>query len=289
MVAGLEARGGVAAHEQRADRQTVGERLRERERVRLHFVELRGEQAPEAAHADLHFIEDQQRAALRAEVAGGGQKFRRRGQHAAFTLHRLDDERGGTVVDRRRKRVDVVERRECEAFRQRREAFFVGRRVGGGECAHRAAVERIVAGENRGALFFALAPSEFARELDRGFVCFGAGIAEEDRIKTREFGQTVGQDAGRFVVIEIAAVHERRRLIGDGTGDARMRVTERDHRKAGHHVDVAVPRFIEEIHALAAHDVDLLARVVRHQMRMPRHDACAALDSRNRTHVKSFL
>ena len=45
-----------------------------------------------------------------------------RSQHAAFALHRLDDERGSVVVDRIGECVDVVKRRECEAAARRSEA-----------------------------------------------------------------------------------------------------------------------------------------------------------------------
>ena len=130
-------------------------------------------------------------------------------------------------------------------------------------------------GEDRRAFRFAFAPGVLARELDRGFVRFGAGIAEEDRIEAGEFGQAVGQRAGRFVMVEVAAVHERRGLIGDRARDARMRVAERAHRDAGDQIEIAVARLVEQIDAFAAHDVDLGARVVRHQMRMLRHHARA--------------
>ena len=150
-----------------------------------------------------------------AEVARRGEKLGRCRQNAALALHRFDDERRRAVVDRGRKRVDVVEGREREAARQRSEAFFVRGVVGGGQRTERAAVKRVVGGEDRRALGLPLAPGMLARELDRAFVRLGAGIAEEHRVEAGEFGQTIGQRAGRFVMVEVAAVHERRGLIGD--------------------------------------------------------------------------
>ncbi len=57
-------------------------------------------------------------------------------------------------------------------------------------------------------------------------------------------------------------MYERRRLIGDCARDARVCVSERAHGDPRDEVEVAIPRLIEQIDALAAHDVDLRTPVV---------------------------
>ncbi len=132
------------------------------------------------AHPGLDFVEDQERAALRAEIARGCEKLLIGRHDAALALNGLDQKRRGAFVDGPVERVDVVEGREREAVRQRLVALFIRRVVGCGERAERAPVKRIVARENRRAVFLAFAPRQLARELDRGFVRFGSGVAEED-------------------------------------------------------------------------------------------------------------
>jgi hypothetical protein len=70
---------------------------------------LVGEQAAGAAHAGLHFVDDQQQAVLAGEFAQGLHEVRLGGDHAAFALHRLEHHRDGLGADQRLHRVDVVE------------------------------------------------------------------------------------------------------------------------------------------------------------------------------------
>ncbi len=107
-----------------------------------------------------------------------------------------------------------------------------------------------------------------ARELDRGFVRFGSRITEEDAIESGDFGELVGELAGRFVMIEVAAVHERRGLRRDRADDGRMRMTERAHRDPRDEIEITVATLIDQPNAFAAHEIDRRAIVVLHEMRM---------------------
>ena len=77
-----------------ADRKAAAERLGDRHDVGRHAGMLIGEQLAGAAHAALHFVEDQQQAVLVAELAQARAGSVRHDAHAAFALHRLDQDRG---------------------------------------------------------------------------------------------------------------------------------------------------------------------------------------------------
>jgi len=242
------------------------------------------EESSQAPHADLDFIEDQEGAALRAELARRGQELARRRHHAALALHRLDDERCRVVVDGFVERRNVVERGERKPARERLEAFLILRCVGGRECAEGTAVERAVGREDRRPFAFVFAPGELPGKLDCRLVRFGAGIAEEDRIEAGERGELVGERPGRLVVVEVASVHERRGLFRDRARDPRVRVSQRAHGEARDHIEIAVPRLVEEIDALTADEVHLLPGVVHHQVRVARDDPRAFALNRDAAH-----
>ena len=121
MVAGLEPVRRSVGDEQRTDREPVRERLRERDRVRPDAELLPGEEAARAADAALDLVEDQQRAVLVGERAGGGQELRARRVDPALALDRLDQDRPGVRSDGGRERLGVVQPREPNRGRQRLE------------------------------------------------------------------------------------------------------------------------------------------------------------------------
>ena len=65
--------------------------------VRLQAEVLRGEHLPGPAHARLHFVDDQQDAVLRRQLAQPLVELDRRHDVAAFALDRLDDDRRDLV------------------------------------------------------------------------------------------------------------------------------------------------------------------------------------------------
>ena len=99
VVAGLEAGRRVVGDEERADRQSVREALRERDRVGPDAVGLPREERAAAADAGLHLVEDQQRAVLVGERARLREHLGRERVHAALALHRLEQDRGGVRAD----------------------------------------------------------------------------------------------------------------------------------------------------------------------------------------------
>src|SRR3970040_2139657 len=88
-LAGAQALGDLAAHEHGAGRESARETFCGRENVRHDAGELRAERLPEAPHAGLDFVENQQRADALARVESPTQKRRRQIVRAGESLHGL--------------------------------------------------------------------------------------------------------------------------------------------------------------------------------------------------------
>ena len=97
---------------------------------------LIGEPRAGAAHAGLHFVEDQQQLVLVGQLAQPFEVAGRRQVDAAFALDRLDQDGAGLVVDQLGDRVEIAERGVAEARQQRLEALVILRLAGGAERAH---------------------------------------------------------------------------------------------------------------------------------------------------------
>ncbi len=143
---------------------------------------LAGEHFAGAPHAGLHFIENQQRAKLIAQLTHCGQIAWRRQDHAAFALNRLKDHRRHIVAgffaicEQGAHRVDIAERHVTETRQQRHKRLTEIRFGGGRKRAERFTVERAAGGDEgkfpaRGLIGFG--------EFQRCFHRFGAAVAEE--------------------------------------------------------------------------------------------------------------
>ena len=100
----LEHLGDLGLGDHHARRDAAGEGLGAGQDVGLDAVVLVGEPLAGAAHAGLDLVEDQQHAALVAQLAQPGEVIRRRDVDAALALDRLDQDRGRLVVERPRRR-----------------------------------------------------------------------------------------------------------------------------------------------------------------------------------------
>ena len=67
----------------------------------------------------------------------------------------------------------------------------------------------------------------------------------------------------RFVVEPVGDVHQRRRLVGDGAHERRVRVPDDAHGDAGAEVEHAATLGVEELAAAAAHEGERRGPVVR--------------------------
>ena len=182
---------------ERADRESAADALRDRDRVGRDAGVLEGEPLPRAAGAGLDLVDDQQRAVPLGELARRLEVALGQVDHARLALDRLDEQRGDAVVERRLERLD---RRvdELDTAGHRQERLLHVRLAGEGERAHRAAVERV--GEREDARARAR-PRVEARELERGLVGLGAGVAEVDAprspVPARRFSRAASSSCGR--------------------------------------------------------------------------------------------
>src|SRR2546430_15939 len=92
-----------------ADREAIPQRLGHRHHIGWNPGPFMGEQFAGAAHAALHLVIDQEQPELVADVAQPPQVIGRGRPHAAFALHRLDQDRRGLVGDRGTHLVQIVE------------------------------------------------------------------------------------------------------------------------------------------------------------------------------------
>ena len=94
-----------------------------------------------AAEAGLDLVDQEQRAALAAELLRAPQELGLDRPHAALALDHLGEERRGLVADGAVEPVEVAGVDEGRGLEQRREGLAEARVPGGGERAQRAAVE----------------------------------------------------------------------------------------------------------------------------------------------------
>ena len=101
MVARLDRRRDLLRHQDRAHRQSAGDRLRQRQHVRLDAELLVGEQRPRSSEAALDLVEDERDVSLLRQRAHLAHEAGIEHAHAALALHWLEDQRrGGLPIDR---------------------------------------------------------------------------------------------------------------------------------------------------------------------------------------------
>src|SRR6266700_6730017 len=120
---GVEQVLGRAEGEAGADRQATAEALGQGDDVRTDPGLLEGEPVAGTADAGLDLVEHEQCAVPFGQFAGRLEVAGRRGHDAALALDRLDEERGGLVVDCRFEGPDVAEGHELDSAGQRLEGL----------------------------------------------------------------------------------------------------------------------------------------------------------------------
>ncbi len=160
----------------------AAQRFRQAQNVRLNVLVLAGKHPTGAPHPGLHFVEDQQRAKLIAQLTHGGQVALWRQNHAAFTLNRLEDHRRHVIAgftafaQHGAHGVNVAERHVAEARQQRHKRFAEGGFGGRRQCPQGFPVERAAGGDKGEFSAWRLVRlGELDRRLDR----LGAAVAEE--------------------------------------------------------------------------------------------------------------
>ena len=103
----------------------------------------------------------------------------------------------------------------------------------------------------------------FARDLDRAFHRLGAGIAEKGGVGEAGCGQALGEALLSRDLVEVRAVPQFLRLLGERGDKMRVRVAERRDRDAAREIEEFPPVRGEEIGAGAALERNVGAGVSR--------------------------
>src|SRR4028118_2389181 len=98
---------------------------------------------------------------------------------------------------------------------QRAEGLLVGGLTSSGEAAVSAAVEGLGKGQNLVFVRAVLVIGVLADQLDRGLHRLGAGVAEEDLVEVRCFGEHLGDLGLQGDLVQVRAVYELPRLLLD--------------------------------------------------------------------------
>ena len=172
----------LGAGNHRTDREAAAKPLRHGDDVGPDAGCLVGEERSGTTDARLHLVGNHKHAELIGGLPDAAKILVMRVTGAALALDRLDHYCSDMVAKRVAKRVEIAERDMFEAGGHRSEACPVGRLVGRRQHPQRAPMEGSGGAENRHAVRLAAFMRGAARDLDRGFIRFGAGIAEIDLI-----------------------------------------------------------------------------------------------------------
>ena len=256
-----------ASRKTRADREAAAERLGERHDVGRDADALIGEQFAGAAHAALHFVEDQHQAVLVAQRAQRSEERRLDDAHAAFAHQRLDQDRGGLGPDGALDRFQIAERHMIEAVDLRAKTVEIFLLAGGGERRQRAAVEGTLECDDAIALGLAARRLVFARHLDRAFHRLGAGIAEECVVGKACLAQPFCGALALRNLVEIGDVPDFSGLLLQRGDELRVRVPQRIDGDARAKIEIALAVGRDQPYAFAPLESEVDAREGWHQMR----------------------
>ena len=95
-----------------------------------------------------------------------------------------------------------------------------------------------------------------ARQLQRAFPGFGAGVGEEDAVEAGALGEAQREFGLTLVIEEVRGVDERAALAGDGFFDCRMAVAERVDADAAEQIEILRTVLVNDVNAFAAHKED---------------------------------
>ena len=237
--AGHHALGRLLGGQEGAERKAAADALGHRHDVGRDAGPFVREQLAGAAHAALHLVEHQQQAVLVAQLAQGLEELRG-DAHAALALHRLDHDGGGLGPDGLFRRLEVAEGHEIEAGRRLAEAFQVLLVAGGGDGGERAAVEGALEGDDAPPLGLAVGEVVAPRQLDGALAGFGARIAEEHLVGERGLAQPLGETLLAGDAVEIGAVPQLARLLGQRRDQLGMGMAQRVDGDAAGEIEIAL-------------------------------------------------
>ena len=232
-----------------ADRQPVGNRLREAEDVGHDVLAGKGEGTP-SPKPRLDLVTYKKDAAGVTPVADAPQIAVGGHPDAALSLDRLDDHGGDRVVQHLVKGVEVIERDVADAFQHRCEWIAILRVGGGGKGAKGSSVISAVGGDD------ADAPGGHAREFQGRLDRLGARVSKRDPAQGR--GQQHAQCLQEILACRrletLVRIGQLRGLQLDRIGHKRVGVPEEIDPVVGHQVEVVAVFVVPEVRPLAVNE-----------------------------------
>src|SRR5688572_18117729 len=207
-----------------------------------------------AAESGLDLVDDEQRAALLAELLRGLEKLRRADVDAALALYDFEHDGSGLICNALVERRRIVEL-HVRGFQQWHEAFAVFRLPRDRQRADGPAMKPLGRGDKSGPL------REQTSELQRAIHRFGAAVGEKG--VRQMLGQYIDEglsELGPLVVVEIiGAQRQRSGLFLNRRRHARMAMPEHGHALRGSEIEVLLAVFVVQPTALTAGDDDVAA------------------------------
>jgi len=240
-----------------AHREAAADPLGDRHDVGRNPAPLMREQFARATDARLDFVEDEQHAALVAGAPERAQIFGRGRTQAAFALDGLDEQRPMRRGECRVERCQVAERHLIETIDLGAEALEIFCLPAGGDGGQCAAVEGAFEGDDAEALGRALRILIAARDLDRAFDRFDAGIREEDGIGEGRIDEPLRQSFLSGNAVKIGRVPELACLLGQRGNESGMGVAQRIDGDAGSEIEISLAILGEDIGSFAPDECDI--------------------------------
>jgi hypothetical protein len=209
----------------------------------------------------LDLVEDERDAPLVRQRAQLAQEPGVEHAYAALPLHRLDDQRGGGLHVQSGRDVVEVALDDRHAWCEWTERQPVSRPV---RCRKRREEPSVERATERYDLMLRSTTDRACpppRELERAFVRFSAGVAEEDLRRERPSDESRGKLTPWRARIEVRDVHESVDRAVHRSLQPRVGVAERVHSNSAHEVEVAPPGGVVQVDATAVGELDRRALV----------------------------
>ena len=262
MIARLHHASHLFVHQNRADRKSVGQRLRDGEHIRFDADLFVREERAGASQATLNLVENKQHVPLPRELAQTAQEFGVDHAHAAFTLNGLDDHRRRLLGVQSLGEFVEVALHNCHTAHQRPEWQSIRWTIGRRERAGHAAVECPAHRDDVVLVGESMRSPPPARELEGAFVRLGTRVREEHAAGERVIHEPLRQRLTRRRAIEVRRMNEPcRHRFPQRVHHARIVVPQRRHRDTGHEVQILFAVLVEHVNAISANEQRCLSLV----------------------------
>ena len=181
-----------------------------------------------------------------AEITQTLQELRRRSQNAALTLYRFNHDSAGMVIHHRVHRMEIVKRNMDDIRRFWPEAIGILWLSPHGNGKQRAAVERIMKGNDFGFEWAMTHTGIMTRQLERRFVSFCPGVHEQHALGKGGIDNFSPQTQCGFVGENVTGMPERFALGFQGLYQCRMTMPQRSHRNPAREINIVLALLIPD-------------------------------------------